>query len=122
MTQFEKRINDVLAALNDVPQLRYKLTFSQCLDSYMDAIDTKQVLVAFENDLWAVAYSHTQRSSRYSGYLVDIHSRSGTKLDFLKRFGRKNCRIFIQDKEFVVLKDSKLMELLIASLNSNHEE
>jgi hypothetical protein len=78
--------------------------------------------MAFEDDVWAIACSYTQRSSRYSGHLVDIHSRSGTKLDFLKRFGRKNCRIFVQGKEFVVLKDSKLMQLLIASLNSNHEE
>jgi hypothetical protein len=122
MTQFEKRIDATLAALNATPQLRYRLSFSQCLNSYFDVIDTKQVLIAFEKDLWAIAYSYSSRSCRFTGHLTDIHVRSGSMLDFLKRFGRAHCRIFIRGKEFVVRKDSAVMQLPIASLNQQHQE
>ena len=52
----------------------------------MKMVDSKRILVAFENDLIGIAYSYCRRSCRFAGHLVNLTSKSKLKLlsDFMR--------------------------------------
>jgi hypothetical protein len=55
----------------------------------MENVDAKQTLIAFEDDLIAIAYSYSSRSCRFTGHIVKVTSKTNRDLlfDFIKRFG-----------------------------------
>ncbi len=63
-------------------------------------VDTKSTLIAYENDLRAIAYSYCRRSSKFAGCLVNNTSKSEQAADFLKRFGRNLNRVFVLSEQF----------------------
>ena len=99
ITPYEKQINKMLGVLNSMPQLNYALSWNQCFDSYMQMVDTKYALIAFENDLMGVAYSYCKRSCLFGGHVVNVtKSKSGTYEEFMKLYGRNCNRVFINGK------------------------
>ena len=72
-------------------------------------IDDNKVLIAFEENSYAICYGHSKKSCRFNGHVVDITRETGPLANIIKRFGRDNLRIFIGGKCFDVIKNSKLM-------------
>ena len=97
IASYEAKINETLAALNSLPQLNYALSLNDCLTSYMDMVDCKRTLIAFENDLIGIAYSFCRRSCRFAGHIVNVTTKSKLRelSDFIKLYGRENNRVFI---------------------------
>jgi hypothetical protein len=57
-------------------------------------------MVAFEKDIWTIAYNFSKKSCTYTGHEVNKTSKSGSRLTFLKRYlypGQK-CLIFADNK------------------------
>jgi len=44
------------------------------------------VLISFDRNLWAITYSYSGLSHRFTGHEVDKTSKSGSRLAFLKRY------------------------------------
>ena len=84
-------------------------------------VDAKQTLIAFENDIIGIAYSYCKRSYRFAGHLAKVTSKSTTFTDFLKRYGRGTNKVFINGKQFIVNKESSIMQIPITSLNECHK-
>ena len=68
-------------------------------------VDTKSTLIAYEDDLHAIAYSYCQRSCGFAGYLVNTTNKSEQPADFLRRFGRSFNKIFIHADNFNISKE-----------------
>jgi hypothetical protein len=83
-----------------MPQLNYALSLNDCLSTYMEMIDDKRTLIAFEDDLVSVAYGYSKRSCRFAGHLSNLTTKSKSRelSDFIKFYGRANNRVFIHGK------------------------
>lgn len=68
----------------------------------MKEVDKKKVLIAFENNLTAIAYCRSQRSCRFGGHVVLKTSKSEPMAIFIKRFGLKHNMVFIGNNCFDV--------------------
>lgn len=122
----KKLIDPVVAALNKMKnKFRYSIPFPTFVESYFKAAVTKSVLISFEEDLWAVAYSYSERAYCFTGHLVNRTKHSGTMLDFIKRYVPEgaNMRIFIRGKVYDnIKKRGNFLQLPISSLNAQHNE
>ncbi len=98
------------------------------IKSYFETALKKVVLIAFENDTWAIAYKYTQRSYTFTGHLVNKTSKSGSRLNFILKY-------VYPGQSFLIFMDGKplfnsngvsgyrgegKMQLPIATLNYTH--
>lgn len=98
-----KLIDPVVDALNKMKnKFRYNVPFPTFIESYFRAAATKSVLISFEEDLWAIAYSYSERAYCFTGHLTNRTKHSGTMLDFIKKHvpDGANMRIFINGKVY----------------------
>lgn len=98
-----KLIDPVVDALNKMKnKFRYNVPFPTFIESYFRAAATKSVLISFEGDLWAIAYSYSERAYCFTGHLTNRTKHSGTMLDFIKKHvpDGANMRIFINGKVY----------------------
>ena len=82
-------------------------------------------LVAFDKDVWTIAYYHTEKSCLFTGHEVNKTSKSGSRLSFLKRFLYPGQRSLIFADGKLLGECHKLngrMQLPIYSLNEKHTE
>lgn len=121
-----KLIDPVVDALNKMKnKFRYNVPFPTFIESYFRAASTRSVLISFEEDLWAIAYSYSERTYCFTGHLVNHTKHSGTMFDFIRKYVPEdtNLRIFFRGKVYdMVKKRSKLMQLPLQSLNESHSE
>ena len=79
--------NDTLTALNNMKENLYReVSLKSLISSYFEATLKSKVLVSFDRNLWAIAYSYSGLSYRFSGHEMDKTSKSGSRLSFLKRY------------------------------------
>ena len=79
--------NETLTALNNMKEDLYReISLKNLLSSYFQTTLQSKVLVSFDRNLWAVAYTFSSLSYRFSGHEVDKTSKSGSRLAFLKRY------------------------------------
>mmetsp|Transcript_6353 Transcript_6353/g.4797 ORF Transcript_6353/g.4797 Transcript_6353/m.4797 type:complete len:170 (-) Transcript_6353:479-988(-) len=93
--------------------------------SYFKHSTNAHALVAFERDIWAIAYYYTSRSCLYTGHEVNRTSKSGSRAAFLKRYlyPGQRCLVFAGGELFgECLKLNGTMQLPISSLNEYHTE
>jgi hypothetical protein len=105
-----------------MPQLNYRMSLNRCMESYFKMVDAKSTLVAYEDDMHAIAYSYCKRSCGFAGYLVNTTNKSEQPADFLKRFGRSVNKIFIHAENFSATKEGWPMQVPISSLNEKHRQ
>lgn len=67
-------------------------------------VDTKQTLIAISESSYAIDYSYSYRSCRFTGHIGNRTKDTGQLVDIIKRFGRINNKVFINGKCFYVKK------------------